>query len=295
MESSLFHAETTQPLASYGIHGVLFEFDTETILYTWIALGIIALFALIGRWTLRRPHTVAGQATLTILKSFKHFIVQSTNGFESRYYFFITALFIFIFVCNALVLIPGLEEPTKNLNTTFALAFIAFFYVQRELFKAHGLVGYLQEYFKTPFSMELKRPLTLKGILIFVVSGIANIATALFSFPIEMLSKIATILSLSLRLFGNIFGSSIMIDMFRQATLGSRLTGVISVVANYHLALGILFAPLLLIVVSVLSLVISFGFGVLESLVQAFVFSILTLTYIALATQHEEQPHKEHR
>lgn len=288
METSFFHSQAVQPFASYGLHGALFEFDADTIIYTWIALGVIALIAVAGRYALRRPTRIMGYTTLTMLKSFKQLIEQSTHTFEPRYYFFITSLFMFIFVCNALVLLPGLEEPTKNLNTTFALALISFLYVQRELMKNHGMLGYLQEYFKIPFALNMPAHLNLKNVVGLLARIIANGCAAILSFPLELLGKLSNILSLSLRLFGNIFGSSIMIDMFRHATVGSRLTGLISAVAGYHIALGIIFAPLLLALVSAVSLILSFGFGVLESLVQAFVFSVLTLTYIALATQHKE-------
>jgi F-type H+-transporting ATPase subunit a len=128
--------------------------------------------------------------------------------------------------------------------------------------------------------------------------GAGNIVAGILSFPLELLSKLSNVLSLSLRLFGNIFGSSIMITMFKQATTGARLMGYIGSIAQYNILAGIIAAPLLFVFVSIISLVLSFGFGLLESLIQAFVFSILTLTYITLATQHHEEsatPHSTHK
>jgi F-type H+-transporting ATPase subunit a len=287
MEGSFFHSETVQPFAQYGLAGPLFDFDGATLIYTWIALGVIALLALAGRWAIRKPDSLAGYATLSILKNCKAFVEQSSHKFEKRYYFFITALFVFIFVGSALVLIPGLEEPTKNINTTFALAIIAFFYVQREVLRAHGMRGYLQEYFKMPFTIMPLPPLTFFNVIIVLIKCIGNVVIGVLSFPIELLSKLANVLSLSLRLFGNIFGSSIMIEMFKQATTGTRLMGILSWISSYHIIAGIIATPLLLALVATISLVLSFGFGVVESLIQAFVFSILTLTYISIATQHD--------
>lgn len=292
MEGSFFHSETVQPFARYGLQGILFQFDAETIVYTWIALGILLMVSLFGRWAIKNPTSLVGYATLSILKSFKSLIEQSAHTFQARYYFFITTLFCFIFTCSALVVIPGLEEPTKNLNTTFALAILAFLYVQRETFRAHGLSGYLQEYFKMPFTLPKLTPFSCKKIVLFVVISICNIIAGILSFPLELLSKLSNVLSLSLRLFGNIFGSSIMITMFKQATTGTRLLGYISYIFQFNALAGLIAAPLLLAFVAAISLVLSFGFGLIESLIQAFVFSILTLTYITLATQHHEESEK---
>ena len=81
-----------------------------------------------------------------------------------------------------------------------------------------------------------------------------------------------------------------MISMFKQATTGTQLWGAIVWIFNINSLAGIIAAPLLLAFVALISLVLSFGFGLIESLIQAFVFSILTLTYITLATQHDEEP-----
>ena len=292
MELSLFHTETTQPLSRWGIEHVLLALDTHTIVYTWIVLGILLLFTLLGRLSLHYPTSRACMITLAIIKSFnglvKQSITSSDQSTQERYYYFVGALFFFIFICNALVIIPGLEEPTGNLNTTFALAILSFLYVQRETWKAHGTKGYLQDYFKTPFSLKITGPITILSLLLYVIKLIINIIIALFTFPLEALSKLATVLSLSLRLFGNIFGSSIIMSMFRQTATGAQFAKLGLLLSQYHIALGIIFTPLIFLLASGLSLVLNFGFGLIESLIQAFVFSILTLTYISLATQPVE-------
>lgn len=286
MEDSLFHSHTIQPLAFLGIEHQWLELNTEVIIDTWIALSIIGCIVIGCRFFLRRSDTLIGSLVITIFTSFKTLIEQSVSPWKERYYFFVTSLFIFIFICNALVLIPGLEEPTKDLNTTFALALISFLYVQKEMFCAHGFIGYLKEYFKTPCSV-IPEHVTLAAIPFMLLRIIANILTALFTFPLEVLGKLANVLSLSLRLFGNIFGSSIMITMFRQAASGERVVGLLSSIAHYSIFASICAAPLLIIMITTISLILSFGFGILESLIQAFVFSVLTLTYINLAIKHE--------
>lgn len=292
MEISLFHTETAQPFARWGLHTIFLEFDAPTIVYTWIALGIILTLALIGRWSLNHPASRSCMVTLTIIKSFKSLVTQSVP-FQERYYFFISTLFSFIFICNALVLIPGLEEPTDNLNTTFALAIIAFCYVQREIWKAHGTKGYLQEYFKMPFSLTITRPLTLLGIFVFGIKLISNIVLAVLAFPLEALSKVATILSLSLRLFGNIFGSSIIMGLFRNFATGSTFAQVALSLTHANIILGVLLTPIIIAAAAAVSLMLNIGFGVIESLIQAFVFAILTVTYISLATEQHNEVHHD--
>jgi F-type H+-transporting ATPase subunit a len=293
MEISLFHAETTQPFARWGIEHILLALDTHTIFYTWIALVIIFLFAFLGRWSLNYPASRACMVTLAIIKSFKELVTQSVStrdkAAQKRYYFFVGALFFFILTCNALVLIPGLEEPTGNLNTTFALAILSFLYVQRETWKAHGLLSYFQEYFKMP--LTLQSPSNIVESIVWVFKALTNIIIGILSFPLEALSKVATILSLSLRLFGNIFGSSIIMGMFRQAATGTQFAKIGLLLSQYHIALGIIFTPLIVTFAAAISLVLNFGFGLIESLIQAFVFAILTLTYISLAIQHTSEEH----
>ena len=74
-----------------------------------------------------------------------------------------------------------MEEPTQNLNTTLALAMTSFFYVQYNGIRAHGIKGYLKEYTEP-----------------FIIMA-----------PLHIISKLASIVSMSFRLFGNIYGGAI--------------------------------------------------------------------------------------
>ena len=66
--------------------------------------------------------SLGAYAVKSLIKSFMTLIEQSAGTFVYRYYAFITSLFIFIITCNWVALIPYVEEPTKDLNTTLALA-----------------------------------------------------------------------------------------------------------------------------------------------------------------------------
>ena len=139
------------------------------------------------------------------------------------------------------VLIPLFRAPTADLNMTLAMALVTFTTVQVLGVGSHGLVG-----------------------------RIKHMADPWWIFPLELIQEFARILSLSFRLFGNVFA-------------GEVLLAVMVGMAN---AIKIAVIPLLFPVVF-LFLEVLFG------TIQALVFALLTLIYITLATagHHEEEHH----
>ena len=238
----IFEHHLWQPFARMGFTHTFWTFNSDTIIYTWLVLIVLIILAYVGRWAIKHPYMIVGHLTESVVRAFMRLITQALESFNYRYCAFIGSLFIFIFFCNVLIVIPFMEEPTKDINTTFALALVSFFYVQKESIKAHGLFGYIKEFFE-PF---------------FVL------------FPLEILGKLATIISLSFRLFGNIFGGSIINSMWTNAISGS----IIGQLAGALLGVNI---------------IIMLFFGIFEGFVQAFVFSVLSLTYLSMAVSREEQ------
>ncbi len=140
-------------------------------------------------------------------------------------------LFIFILTCNLLGLVPGFLPPTSNINTNAAMAIIVFILYNYYGFREHGL-GYLKQF---------AGPLVWLAPLMFVI---------------ELFSHAFRPFSLSVRLFGNIFGD--------------------------HMVLSI-FSDLVPALVPVAFLIL----GMAVALIQAFIFAILSAVYIALAVSHE--------
>lgn len=137
---------------------------------------------------------------------------------------------------------PILRPPTADLNMTLAMALLAFVVVQVAGISAHGVVG-----------------------------RIKHMADPPMLFPIELISELSRIISLSARLFGNVFA-------------GEVLLGVMYAMAN---AIKIALVPVLFPVVFV-------GLEVLFGTIQALVFALLTLIYITLAAAgHDEHEHEE--
>ena len=144
---------------------------------------------------------------------------------------------LFIFVSNVLGIIPGFESPTSNINITLPLALITFFYYNYEGIKKQGLAHYIA-HFAGP--VKWLSPLM---------------------FPIEIVSHLSRIVSLSFRLFGNIKGD----DLFLWVLL--------------------MLVPYILPLPAYLLLTFS-------ALLQTFVFMILIYVYLAGAVVVDEK-HKK--
>ena len=107
-----------------------------------------------------------------------------------KYLPLIGSLFIYIFLCNVLALIPGFLPPTDNINTNFACALTVFVYYHVMGIRTHGLKGYLKHFMG---------PILWLGPLMFVI---------------EMIGHLVRPVSLSLRLFGNITGDHLVLGIF---------------------------------------------------------------------------------
>ena len=157
-------------------------------------------------------------------------LIEETMGKEGKAYFpLIATIALFILTCNLIGLIPGFYPPTANLNTNAALALCVFAMTHVVGFKKHG-IGYLKHFM---------------GPIIWL---------APLMFVIEIIGHIARPLSLTLRLFGNMYGHEIVLMIF--------------------LALVPLFLPIPMMLM-----------GVLIALIQTFVFTLLAMIYIAGALE----------
>ena len=255
MEGGFEHERLWHPLAPFGITHPAAAVSAPTVISTWVALAVIIALIIIARFFLSRKNSLGAYAVKMVIQSFMNLIEQSAGTFVYRYYTFISSLFIFIIICNFVALIPFVEEPTKNISTTLALGIIAFIYIQKEIIKVHGFGSYLKKYFM-PFPIFW--PLSILGGLIYL--------------PIKILEKLSSIVSISFRLFGNIFGGAIIMAIFHQGVSNSLLLNSLGTFLGMNLLLT--------------------GFFIIfEGFLQAFVFSILTLTNICMAASIEEGEH----
>jgi F-type H+-transporting ATPase subunit a len=210
--------------ADFGLH-------YSHVTYTWLTMLILILSALF----FAKKVTIVpkgGQNFFEVLISgLENFMVEIT-GPEGRFFFpFIATVFLFVLVSNLIGLIPGFFSPTANLNTTLALALCTFIYTHVIGIKFHG-AKYIKHFC---------------GPVWWLIP---------LMFPIELIGHLARIMSLSVRLFGNIFGKEMVLAIL------------------FSLA-GLYLAPLPIMFL-----------GILVCFIQALVFMLLATMYFVGAMEH---------
>jgi F-type H+-transporting ATPase subunit a len=152
------------------------------------------------------------------------------HGYE-RFVPYVTVVFVFILLCNLIGLIPSFITPTSKPWVPLGLATLTFIYYQYQGIRENGF-SYIKQFLGPIWWIS---PLML---------------------PIEIISHLARILSLTVRLYANMFASDMVILVFFS------LIPIVGSVPFLALHLGV-------------------------SIIQAVVFMLLTLIYLAQATSHE--------
>ncbi|MBR2701092.1 MAG: F0F1 ATP synthase subunit A [Erysipelotrichaceae bacterium] len=163
---------------------------------------------------------------------------DKTNDKVAKYLTpYIMTVVLYIFVANIAGLF-SLEAPTSNYSVTLVLAAITCVLIEVYSAKARGAKGYIKSWFE-PFAP-------------FVI--------------LNVFSKFSTLLSLSLRLFGNILSGGILMSVIYQML--AAISSKIPVIGQLNIA-GILVAP-----------VLHFYFDLFSGAMQAFIFMTLTISFI---------------
>ena len=201
----------------------------EHVTYTWLVMLILIVVSFLATKSISMIPSGA-QNLLEVVVTGIDGLIEETMGKEGKAYFpLIATIALFILICNLIGLIPGFYPPTANLNTNAAMALSVFAMTHVVGFKKHG-IGYLKHFM---------------GPIIWL---------APLMFVIEIIGHLARPLSLTLRLFGNMYGHEIVLMIF--------------------LALVPLFLPIPMMLM-----------GVLIALIQTFVFTLLAMIYIAGALE----------
>ncbi len=144
--------------------------------------------------------------------------------------------FIFILLCNLMGLVPGFAPATADFNITFALGVSSFLAYNAIGIRSQGLVNYLKHFVGPIWWL------------------------AFLMVPLELIDNLVRPVSLALRLFGNMTGDHLVLEIFTD------LTKLVIPVIFYFL-------------------------GAFVSLIQAFVFTLLSVIYVSLAVGHGEDHH----
>jgi F-type H+-transporting ATPase subunit a len=203
-----------------------------------VIIAVVILTILRGKLSTESPTT--RQQTFEVGVEAIRNLLHDLVGPHGLKYFPVVATFAtLIFISNLLGLLPDMISPTANLNTTLALGLTSFLYYNYIGIRENGLFGHLKHF---------------AGPVLFI---------APLMFPIEIISNLARILSLSLRLFGNIFGEE-------------QVTGQISGLVPWLVPIALL--PL----------------SLLAATLQTFIFIVLSMIYLGEVSHHDHGGHSEH-
>lgn len=208
-----------------------------------IVLALTA-FSLFVRSRLSVEHPSRFQIALEDLLSGLLSMLDDIVGPKGRRYVpLVGSLALLIWLSNMSGLVPGLMAPTASLNTTLGCAITVFVYYHIQGIKEQGLGPYLKHFAAPPGA-----PIWIAPIML----------------PIEIISHFSRVLSLSLRLFGNVFGEELVII-------------ILASIIPFLVPLPMMFL------------------GVLTGTLQAAIFVILTMIYLggAVASEHHDHAHAD--
>ncbi len=201
------------------------------VTYAWLIMLVLMGLGVLASRRLALVPAGAQNFMETVVGNLEEFMVDIT-GEEGRAFFpYIGTIFLFILTCNLIGLIPGFYSPTANINTPLSMALCTFVYTHYLGVKFHG-AKYIKHFL-----------------------GPIPWLAPLF-FPIEVIGHCARVLSLTLRLFGNIMGEDL-------------------VLAILIFLAGKFLAPLPMMFLAVFT-----------SMVQAFIFTLLSMMYFAGSMEH---------
>ena len=207
-----------------------FGHEYQHVIHSWLVMVILIVGALLLTRGIQMIPRRGQNILEVIVEGLENFVVDITGQEGKAFLPYLATIFIYITASNLLGLVPGFFSPTANLNTTISLAFCTFVLTHVIGIRFHG-TKYIR-HFLGPF-------LPLAPLMI----------------AIELIGHLARVMSLSIRLFGNIFAKE-------------KMLGVLFGLAGLYLApLPILFL------------------GILVSFIQATVFMLLSIVYFAGAME----------
>jgi F-type H+-transporting ATPase subunit a len=210
--------------------------DFRYVFFTWV--GMLALLV-VGLLVRRNVTLVPGRLQNffeALIGALEDFVISNTGEKGRRFVPFLCAIFLYILTMNLMGLLPGFDAPTANLNTTVAVALCVFLYYNYVGIRQWG-ARYIHHF-----------------------TGPSRAMIPLM-FPIEIISHLARPLSMSLRLFGNIFGEEMTLLIFFSFGASVYAGVLVGTVPIYFLFL-------------------------LGKILQAFILFILSMIYLQGAVEH---------
>jgi F-type H+-transporting ATPase subunit a len=196
---------------------------TDTVVSTWVMMILIILLVI----AIRKFKPEAGEMLIEFINNIVSSVMPEDVDL-TKFLPILGTLAIFLVFANIFSIFPVMVSPTANINTTVALSIVVFFAVHFYGIKEKGLWGYVKDF-----------------------------ANPIFILPLEIVSQFSRTLSLSIRLFGNILSTDLIV--------------------------AIVFALIPFIVPLPLA-----ALGMLTGVLQAYIFIVLASLYIASAVEVQE-------
>ncbi len=212
------------------------EIRLTYVFFTWCGMILLTLIGLQLRKSIK---LVPGkfQSVFEIgIESLENLVIDTMGEKGRKFVPLLIGIFIYVFFMNILGLIPGFDAPTANINTTVAIALFVFIF--------YNYIGITT--WKTKYINHFTGP--TKALIPLML-------------PIEIISHLARPLSMSLRLFGNIFGEEMTLLIFFGMGASIYVGALVGTVPMYFLFL-------------------------LAKTIQAFILFMLTMIYIKDAMEH---------
>ena len=229
----MFRLESVKPIFSPEIFGITINI-TSSILIQWCVILILG----IGAFLLTRNLKLKPNKTQSALEKLYQGIRDLQVGIMGEEYEsflpYIGTLMIYLLVLNLTGLL-GVIPPTADLSVTVSLAFTSFLVVNLNAIKKHGIAAYGRG-FMHPYA---------------------------FMLPINIMERFVLLISLSLRLFGNMMAAVVLVELVYHA-LGS-----IGVLAQFG-------SPI----------IVHAYFDLFDGALQMIVFSMLTMINIKVIAEH---------
>jgi F-type H+-transporting ATPase subunit a len=236
--------DPANPLASGSVVIGFHPSITSTILTMWIVMLILLVLTFAATRGMKLVPNRLQNLIEFAYEGLENFGIGMGGIAAKPYIPLFAAFFLLILFCNWSGLVPPvgkieeLRAPTSDVNITLGLALVSFGYFEFQGFRRHGVRGYLGRFFPL---YEFR-------------NGIGAGIIAMFVGLIELMLEFVKPVTLSMRLFGNIYGGEVALAAITALTL--------------------FIAPVLL-----------FGLEVMLNFIQALIFSILSLMFIVLAIE----------
>ncbi|MBT0664837.1 F0F1 ATP synthase subunit A [Geobacter pelophilus] len=204
--------------------------SADAIAYTWLIMILLLIVSKLATSNIKSVPSGLQNFMEVVVGGIENMLIETMGEHGKPFFPLIATLAIFILVSNLIGLVPGFFPPTANINTTAACAVIVFVMTHVVGIKHHG-AAYVKHFM---------------GPIIWL---------APMMFFIEVIGHLSRVVSLTLRLFGNMNGHELVLMIF------------------FGLAPFIVPMPMMLM-------------GVLVSFIQAFVFMLLAMIYIQGSLEH---------